>query len=71
MTGVAVQGTLSSYRTLADGTLRVTVDLDELQSALFHEGFGHGAAVALARLNEQVDGSGEGSAMSDSTVRNL
>lgn len=57
----AVQGELSGYRTLADGTLRITVDLDELQSALFHESrFSKGVAVAVARLNQDPESGGEG-----------
>ena len=56
MTDAAVQGSLSGYRTMADGTLRIQVDLDELQSALFHEArFTTGVAVAVARLNEDAD----------------
>ena len=57
----AVQGSVSGYRTMADGTLRVTVDLDELQSALFHEArFTTGCAVAVARLNGESESAGEG-----------
>lgn len=47
---VVVTGFVAGYRTLADGTLRVTVDLDELQTAKFHEGFAHKALVAVARM---------------------
>lgn len=53
MKDLAVQGVLSSFRTLADGSLRVVIDLDELQSAEFLEGgFRVNAFVAVARLNE-------------------
>lgn len=53
----AIAGTLASYRTLADGTLRVTVDLNELQSRLFHELFpAVGVEVALAPLHVKEEG---------------
>lgn len=35
----AIAGTLSGYRTMADGTLRLTVDLSEFQSRGFHDLF--------------------------------
>jgi len=53
---IAITGVISGYRTTADGTLKVTVELDELQTAKFHEGFGHGVFVAVARLEEQPKG---------------
>jgi hypothetical protein len=52
MTELAVIGNLSSYRTLADGTLRIVIDLDELQTATFHESFRINVAVAVARIKE-------------------
>lgn len=35
----AISGTLAGYKTLADGTLRVTIDLTEFQSRGFHDLF--------------------------------
>lgn len=56
MREIAVQGVLSGYRTTVDGGLKVTVELDELQAAAFHEGFGGiNFTVALVRLNDQPE----------------
>lgn len=54
----AVSGTITGYKTLADGTLRITVDLDEPQAARYHEFF-HGLhlEVAIARLQAPEDDS--------------
>lgn len=53
MTDAVIQGVLSGYRTTVDGGLRLTIDLDELQAAHFHEAFhGINLFVAVARLNE-------------------
>ena len=73
MSAAVVQGNLKSFKSTVDGGLIVAMELDELQAAVFLETFGQiNIPVALARLNdEQADESGEGSAMSDSTVRNL
>lgn len=49
---VVVTGFISGYRTLADGSLRVTVDLNEPQTEKFHEGFAHGVHVAVARMTD-------------------
>jgi hypothetical protein len=51
---IAVTGILSGYRTTADGGLKITIELDELQSAKFHEAFpGINLTVAVARLTEE------------------
>jgi hypothetical protein len=48
----AIAGQLMSYRTLADGSLRITVDLPETESSHFHELFPKvHLEVAVARLN--------------------
>jgi hypothetical protein len=50
---IAVHGILIKYATTADGGLRLTIELDELQAALFQEGFkGINYTVAVARLGE-------------------
>ena len=55
MSEIAVQGILSGYRTTADGGLKLTIELDELQAALFHEGFnGINITVAVARLEDET-----------------
>ena len=52
MSAAAVQGVLTAYRTMADGSLRLTIELDELQAHEFHQAFtGINLAVAVARLN--------------------
>jgi hypothetical protein len=58
---VVVQGILSGYRTTVDGGLKVTVELDELQAALFHEGFpGINVTVVIARLGDEIEKSSGG-----------
>lgn len=55
MSEIAVQGILTGYRTTVDGGLKITVELDELQAHLFHEGFpAINIAVAVARLNDET-----------------
>lgn len=49
---IAVQGTISKYRTTADGCLRIEIELNELETAKFHESFAHGAYVVVARLTD-------------------
>lgn len=51
---IAIQGVISGYRSTADGCLKVTIELDELQTVKFHEGFtpAKGILVAVARLQE-------------------
>jgi hypothetical protein len=50
----AVSGTISGYKTLADGTLRLTIDLNEPQANIYHQFF-HGLhiEVAVARLENE------------------
>ena len=56
-----IQGYLVSYRSTADGTLTFTIEVDEIQQELFHQlGMRKGTAVAVARLNEESESSGEG-----------
>jgi hypothetical protein len=60
MTEVAIQGILTGYRTTVDGGLKLTVELDELQAALFHEGFpGINVAVVVARISEGSEAEGQ------------
>lgn len=60
MTEIAVQGMLTAYRSTADGGVRLTVDLDELQAQLFREGFGViNIAVVVARIHESQEGGEE------------
>lgn len=50
---IIVTGLLAGYRTTKDGGLNITIELDELQAAKFHEGFvGINLTVALARLED-------------------
>jgi hypothetical protein len=59
MKDAAVTGLLTSYRTTSDGGLRLTVELDELQASIFHDAFPSiNLFVAVARINEQVEGTG-------------
>ena len=53
MKELAVQGVLSSYRTLADGSLRVVIDLDEYQAVEFVASFRVNSFVAVARLSDE------------------
>lgn len=46
----AIAGQLMGYRTLADGTLRVTVDLSEVESEHFHQIFKVHMQVAVAPI---------------------
>lgn len=58
----AISGTLAGYKTLMDGTLRITVDLGQYQAQEFHRLFpAVDKPVALAPLIEapQEDASGE------------
>lgn len=56
---IAISGILAGYRTTADGGLKITIDLDELQSAKFHEIFpGINLTVAVARLTEDAESDG-------------
>jgi hypothetical protein len=62
MSEVAIQGILTGYRTTVDGGLKLTVELDELQAALFHEGFpGINVTVVIARLSDETEKSSGGS----------
>lgn len=56
---IAVTGAVNGYRTTRDGTLIVSIELDELQSAKFTQGFSVHCTVVVARLNES-ETSGEG-----------
>lgn len=47
----AIRGQLMGYRTLADGTLRVTVDLSEIESEHFHQIFKVHMEVGVAPIN--------------------
>lgn len=63
MSEIAIQGILKGVTTLADGGLRIKIDLDELQSAQWAESFGLGinytvAIVRLADDSSQITGSG-------------
>jgi len=50
---IAITGVLSGYRTTADGGLKITIELDELQAMKFHELFPQiNLTVAVARLHE-------------------
>jgi hypothetical protein len=49
----AIAGQLMGYRTLADGTLRLTVDLSEVESQHFHTVFKVHMQVAVAPINYQ------------------
>lgn len=62
-TEIAVQGILKGVTTLADGGLRIKIDLDELQAAEWAEAFGVDInyTVAVVRLRDEDTGSGEGS----------
>lgn len=63
MSEIAIQGILKGVTTLADGGLRIKIDLDELQSAQWAETFGLGInyTVAVVRLNEdETSGTGSG-----------
>ncbi|MCU1318113.1 MAG: hypothetical protein JWN63_3435 [Candidatus Acidoferrum typicum] len=52
---IAISGVLSGYRTTADGGLKITIELDELQSAKFHDLFpGINLTVAVVRLTEET-----------------
>lgn len=56
---VAICGVLFGYKTLADGTLRITVDLDAQQQKTFHDLFPsvHGfVAVAPLAEMEKING---------------
>lgn len=48
---VAIAGQLMGYRTLADGTLRLTVDLSEVESRNFHKLFEVHMQVAVAPMD--------------------
>jgi hypothetical protein len=62
MSEFAIQGILTGYRTTVDGGLKLTVELDELQAALFHEGFpGINVTVVIARLGDEIKSVGGGS----------
>lgn len=54
MTDIAVQGILIGHRSTADGGMKLTIELDELQAALFGETFGVAInyTVAVARLTD-------------------
>ncbi len=55
MKEIAVQGLLTGYRTTVDGGLKITVELDEIQAAFFHQGFpGINVPVAVARLSDET-----------------
>lgn len=60
---IAVRGTITKYSTAPDGSLRLTVDLDEVQTSKFHQIFtpGVGVGVAIARLWEEGKGRGDDS----------
>jgi hypothetical protein len=63
MKEVAVQGTLTSYRSTVDGGIKLTVELDELQAFEFRESFpGIGSTVAVAPLRNTNDGPSEAGA---------
>jgi hypothetical protein len=50
----AVKGVIYRYSSTADGTLRIVIELDELQTFIFHQSqMGLGVHVAVARLAEQ------------------
>lgn len=52
---VVIQGEVSAYKSLKDGTVRVSIDLiSELETVKFHEAFRTGSLVAIARLLEDV-----------------
>ena len=51
----AVTGVIAGYRTTADGTLRLTIDLNEFETVQFQERFSglvKGMTVVVARMNE-------------------
>lgn len=52
---IAIEGVISGYRSTADGCLKVTIELNELQTVRFHEGFtpAKGILVAVARMQEE------------------
>lgn len=53
----AIAGNLASYKTLADGTLRITIDLDEAHSRDFHGLFPCvNCAVAIAPIKNEIAG---------------
>ena len=55
----ALAGTLAAYKSMADGTLRVTIDFDEKFSREFHQLFpavhGFVAVAPLAAAEEAVN----------------
>jgi len=51
----AIRGQLMGYRTLADGTLRVTVDLSEVESEHFHHIFKVHMEVGVAPISLQPE----------------
>jgi hypothetical protein len=55
----AVRGLYTSYRSLADGSLKITIVLGELEAKRFHEGFsGVNLDVWVMRRDEQVTEAG-------------
>jgi hypothetical protein len=51
----AVTGVISGYRTSADGTIRITIDLNELETVQFQErfvGILKGTTVVVARMTD-------------------
>jgi hypothetical protein len=63
----AISGALTGYKTMADGTLRLQIDLDESQSKRFHKFFPSvHCLVAILRLAETKQSDSQGDEHADS-----
>lgn len=57
----AVTGTLVKYSSTADGCLRITIELNELEAAQFHDRFGGNivnTVVVVARMTYETSSTG-------------